>query len=42
MNALAVATGEQGLEFFAFDASCVEKLRVGDAHFILSPKLCTE
>ena len=32
MNTLAVATGEQGLEFFAFDASYVEKLRVGDAH----------
>ena len=32
MNALAVATGEQGLEFFAFDASYVEKLRAGDAH----------
>ena len=32
MNALAVATREQGLEFFAFDASYVEKLRVGDAH----------
>ena len=30
MNALAVATGEQGLlEFFAFDASYVEKLRAG-------------
>ena len=38
MNALAVATGEQGLEFFAFDASYVEKLRAGDAliegHFV--------
>ena len=32
MNALAVAKGEQGLEFFAFDASYVEKLRAGDAH----------
>ena len=32
MNALAVATGEQGLEFFAFDASYVEKLQAGDAH----------
>jgi RNA polymerase sigma-70 factor (ECF subfamily) len=32
MNALAVATGDQGLEFFAFDASYVEKLRAGDAH----------
>ena len=32
MNALAVATKEQGLEFFAFDASYVEKLRAGDAH----------
>src|ERR1700730_2874341 len=32
MNPLAVATGEQGLEFFAFDASYVEKLRAGDAH----------
>ena len=32
MNALAVATGELGLEFFAFDASYVEKLRAGDAH----------
>src|SRR3984893_6685254 len=32
MNPLAVAAGEQGLEFFAFDASYVEKLRVGDAH----------
>jgi RNA polymerase sigma-70 factor, ECF subfamily len=38
MNALAVAKGEQGLEFFAFDASYVEKLRAGDAqiegHFV--------
>ena len=38
MNALAVVTGEQGLEFFAFDASYVEKLRAGDAliegHFV--------
>jgi RNA polymerase sigma-70 factor (ECF subfamily) len=32
MNALAVATGEQVLEFFAFDGSYVEKLRAGDAH----------
>jgi RNA polymerase sigma-70 factor (ECF subfamily) len=32
MNALAVATGEHGLGFFAFDASYVEKLRAGDAH----------
>ena len=32
MNTLAVAKGEQGLEFFAFDASYVEKLRAGDAH----------
>ena len=32
MNTLAVATGQQGLEFFAFDASYVEKLRAGDAH----------
>jgi len=32
MNALAVVTGEHGLEFFAFDASYVEKLRAGDAH----------
>jgi RNA polymerase sigma-70 factor (ECF subfamily) len=32
MNALAVAKGEQGLEFFAFDASYVEKLRAGDEH----------
>ena len=32
MSPLAVATGEQGLEFFAFDASYVEKLRAGDAH----------
>jgi RNA polymerase sigma-70 factor (ECF subfamily) len=39
MKALAVATREQGLlEFFAFDASYVEKLRAGDAlieeHFV--------
>jgi RNA polymerase sigma-70 factor (ECF subfamily) len=38
MNAVAVATGKQGLEFFAFDASYVEKLRAGDAnvegHFV--------
>ena len=32
MNAPAVGTGEQGLEFFAFDVSYVEKLRAGDAH----------
>ncbi len=32
MNALAVATGKQGMEFFAFNASYVEKLRAGDAH----------
>jgi RNA polymerase sigma-70 factor (ECF subfamily) len=32
MNALAAATGVQGFEFFAFDASYVEKLRSGDAH----------
>jgi RNA polymerase sigma-70 factor (ECF subfamily) len=32
MNALAVATREQAFEFFAFDASYVEKLRAGDAH----------
>ena len=32
MNALAVATGKQGMEFFAFDASYVEKLRARDAH----------
>jgi RNA polymerase sigma-70 factor (ECF subfamily) len=32
MNALAVATGKHGMEFFAFDASYVEKLRAGDAH----------
>ena len=32
MNALAVVTGEHGLEFFAFDASYVDKLRAGDAH----------
>ena len=32
MNALAVATREQGVEFFAFDAAYVEKLRAGDAH----------
>jgi RNA polymerase sigma-70 factor, ECF subfamily len=32
MNALAVATVEQGFEFFAFDASYVDKLRAGDAH----------
>jgi RNA polymerase sigma-70 factor (ECF subfamily) len=28
----AVTTGKQGMEFFAFDASYVEKLRAGDAH----------
>ncbi len=32
MNALAVATGKRSLEFFAFDASYVERLRAGDAH----------
>ncbi len=32
MSTLAGATREQGLEFFAFDASYVEKLRAGDAH----------
>jgi RNA polymerase sigma-70 factor, ECF subfamily len=32
LNGLAVAVKEQGLEFFAFDASYVEKLRAGDAH----------
>jgi RNA polymerase sigma-70 factor (ECF subfamily) len=32
MNALAVATGKQGLKYFVFDASYVEKLRAGDAH----------
>jgi RNA polymerase sigma-70 factor, ECF subfamily len=32
MNALAVATGEHSLEFFAFDASYLERLRAGDAH----------
>src|SRR6202522_2535911 len=32
LNALAVAVEEQGLEFFAFDASYIEKLRSGDAH----------
>ena len=32
MSAFAVATGERGLEFFAFDAAYVEKLRAGDAH----------
>jgi RNA polymerase sigma-70 factor (ECF subfamily) len=38
LNALTVATGEQGLEFFAFDASYIERLRAGDArielHFV--------
>jgi RNA polymerase sigma-70 factor (ECF subfamily) len=32
LNALAVAVKEQGWEFFAFDASYVEKLRAGDTH----------
>jgi RNA polymerase sigma-70 factor (ECF subfamily) len=32
MSALAFATGKHGMEFFAFDASYVEKLRAGDAH----------
>jgi RNA polymerase sigma-70 factor, ECF subfamily len=32
MSALAVATEKKGLEYFAFDASYVEKLRAGDAH----------
>jgi RNA polymerase sigma-70 factor, ECF subfamily len=32
LDALAVAVEEPGLEFFAFDASYVEKLRSGDAH----------
>jgi len=32
LSALAVAVKEQNLEFFAFDASYVEKLRAGDAH----------
>lgn len=32
LNALAVAVEEQGLEFFAFDESYVEKLRSGDSH----------
>jgi RNA polymerase sigma-70 factor (ECF subfamily) len=31
-NALSVAVEEPGLEFFAFDASYVEKLRAGDTH----------
>src|ERR1700733_3253181 len=38
MNAFAVATGEKGLELFAFDVSYVEKLQVGDVriegHFV--------
>src|SRR5271163_3985814 len=38
LDALAVAVEEPGLEFFAFDASYVEKLRSGDAqiegHFV--------
>lgn len=32
LDALAVAVGEPGLEFFAFDASYVEGLRSGDTH----------
>jgi RNA polymerase sigma-70 factor (ECF subfamily) len=32
LDALAVAAEEPGLEFFAFDASYVERLRSGDAH----------
>ena len=32
LDALAVAAEEPGLEFFAFDASYVEKLRSGDTH----------
>jgi RNA polymerase sigma-70 factor, ECF subfamily len=32
MNALAVATGKPGFEFFAFDAAYVERLRAGDTH----------
>lgn len=32
LDALAVATEVPGLEFFAFDASYVERLRSGDAH----------
>jgi RNA polymerase sigma-70 factor (ECF subfamily) len=32
LDALAVAVEEPGLEFFAFDASYVEKLRSGDTH----------
>jgi RNA polymerase sigma-70 factor, ECF subfamily len=32
LDALAVAAEESGLEFFAFDASYVERLRSGDAH----------
>ena len=32
LNALALAVEEQGLEFFAFDGSYVEKLRAGDPH----------
>jgi RNA polymerase sigma-70 factor (ECF subfamily) len=32
LTALAVAVEEPGLEFFAFDASYVEKLRSGDTH----------
>jgi RNA polymerase sigma-70 factor (ECF subfamily) len=32
LNALAVTVEEEGLEFFAFDASYIERLRSGDAH----------
>src|SRR5580658_10086422 len=32
LNALAVAVEERGLEFFAFDASYIERLRSGDTH----------
>ena len=32
LNAAAVAVGEHGFEFFAFDASYVERLRAGEAH----------
>jgi RNA polymerase sigma-70 factor, ECF subfamily len=32
LNALAVAVEERGLEFFAFDASYIERLRSGDVH----------
>jgi RNA polymerase sigma-70 factor (ECF subfamily) len=38
LNALAIAREESGLEFFAFDASYIERLRAGDAqiegHFV--------